>query len=85
MLLANSHVPEVEVLWWALVPLLIFAVAGLLLLTVASLFRYLPGWLPTVWSAAAGLGVLFSSALLWCRVQDEGPRVYLAGAVTVEG
>jgi len=85
MLLANSHVPEVEVLWWALVPLLIFAVAGLLLLTVASLFRYLPGWLPTVWSAAAGLGVLFSSALLWCRVQDEGPRVYLAGAVTVDG
>ncbi|MCH2411421.1 MAG: hypothetical protein MK189_00410 [Acidimicrobiales bacterium] len=60
MLAQAGTVATPEVLWWALVPLLILAGAAVLLLTVASLVRRLPEWLPATWTVVAGLAVLVS-------------------------
>ncbi|MDP6976203.1 MAG: NADH-quinone oxidoreductase subunit N [Acidimicrobiales bacterium] len=85
MLAHTGHASVMVILWWALIPLLVLSLAGLLLLTVASLVRRLPSWLPAAWTVVAGLAVLVSLVPLWDRVQDEGPRSYLAGAVAVDG
>ena len=85
MLAQAGTVSTPEVLWWALVPLLILAGAAVLLLTVASLVRRLPEWLPATWTVVAGLAVLVSVVPLWSEVQDEGARSFLAGAVGIDG
>ena len=85
MLAQAGTVSTPEVLWWALVPLLILAGAAVLLLTVASLVRRLPEWLPATWTVVAGLAVLVSVVPLWSEVQDEGARSFLAGAVGIVG
>ena len=84
MLAQAGTVATPEVLWWALVPLLILAGAAVLLLTVASLVRRLPEWLPATWTVVAGLAVLVSVVPLWSEVQDEGARSFLAGAVGID-
>ncbi|MBL6925049.1 MAG: NADH-quinone oxidoreductase subunit N, partial [Acidimicrobiia bacterium] len=73
------------VAWWALVPLITFAVAGFLLLTVASLVRRLPAVLAPAWTAVAGLGVLVYLVPMWSRVGRDGADSFLAGAVGVDG
>ena len=85
MLAQAGTVSTPEVLWWALVPLLILAGAAVLLLTVASLVRRLPEWLPATWTVVVGLAVLVSVVPLWSEVQDEGARSFLAGAVGIDG
>ena len=85
MLAQAGTVSTPEVLWWALVPLLSLAGAAVLLLTVASLVRRLPEWLPATWTVVAGLAVLVSVVPLWSEVQDEGARSFLAGAVGIDG
>ena len=85
MLAQAGTVSTPEVLWWARVPLLILAGAAVLRLTVASLVRRLPEWLPATWTVVAGLAVLVSVVPLWSEVQDEGARSFLAGAVGIDG
>ncbi|MBL6926129.1 MAG: NADH-quinone oxidoreductase subunit N [Acidimicrobiia bacterium] len=72
------------VAWWALVPLITFAVAGFLLLTVASLVRRLPAVLAPAWTAVAGLGVLLYLVPMWSRVGRDGADSFLAGTVGVD-
>ena len=80
-----AAVPTPEVLWWALVPLLILSGGAVLLLTVASLVRRLPGWVAPVWTVVAGVAALAACVPIWARVQDEGARAFLGGAVGVDG
>jgi NADH-quinone oxidoreductase subunit N len=74
-----------EVLWWALLPLLILSVGGFLLLTLASLFRRLPEALPQAWTVVTGLAVLVATVPMWASVQADGPRSFLGGMVAVDG
>ena len=39
MFVASNSVPTPEIVWWALLPVIVFAVAGVLLLTVSSLLK----------------------------------------------
>ena len=80
-----ASVTTPEVLWWALAPVLLLAAGGLLLLTVASLVRRLPGYLPQAWTVAVGLAVLATTPPSWVAVRDGGPRSLLSGTVAVDG
>ena len=80
-----ASVTTPEVLWWALAPVLLLAAGGLLLLTVASLVRRLPGYLPQAWTVAVGLAVLATTIPSWVAVRDGGPRSLLSGTVAVDG
>ena len=70
-----------DVAWWALVPLIILAGAGFLLLTMASLVRRLPAVLAPAWTVAAGASVLVYLVPMWSRVGSDGAGSFLAGAV----
>lgn len=77
-----------EVAWSGLVPLVILAAGGLLLLTITSLVpRGLPAWFSTVYTCAVGLAALVATIPLWNRVTDgdRGPFSTLAGAYGVDG
>ena len=74
-----------EVIWWALVPLLVLSAGGFLLLTIASLVRRLPDALPQAWTVITGLVVLVATIPMWDRVQSDGPRSFLGGTVAVDG
>ena len=80
-----ASVTTPEVLWWALAPVLLLAAGGLLLLTVASLVRRLPGYLPQAWTVAVGLAVLATTIPSGGAVRDGGPRSLLSGTVAVDG
>jgi len=73
-----------DVAWWALVPLIILAGAGFLLLTMASLVRRLPAVLAPAWTVAAGVSVLVYLVPMWSRVGSDGAGSFLAGAVGVD-
>ena len=70
--------------WWALVPLVTFAAAGFLLLTMASLVRRPPAVLAPAWTVAAGVAVLGYTVPMWSRVGSDGASSFLAGAVGVD-
>lgn len=44
-------IPSPEVLWWALVPLLLTGGGGVVLLTFASIKSNLPSWFSALWVA----------------------------------
>ena len=73
-----------DVSWWALIPLVTFAAAGFLLLTMASLVRRLPAVLAPAWTVAAGVSVLVYLVPMWSRVGSDGAGSFLAGAVGVD-
>ena len=66
-----------DVAWWALVPLIILAGAGFLLLTMASLVRRLPAVLAPAWTVAAGVSVLVYLVPMWSRVGSEIGRAHV--------
>ena len=80
-----SPVVTPEVIWWALLPLLVLSGGGFLLLTIASLVRRLPEALPQAWTVVTGLIVLTATVPMWDRVQSDGPRSFLGGMVAVDG
>jgi len=80
-----STVVTPEVLWWALIPVILLSAGGMLLLTVASIVRRLPDALPQAWTVVTGLAVLVASVPMWNEVRDGGPRSYLGGMVAVDG
>ena len=78
-----ASVTTPEVLWWALAPVLLLAAGGFLLLTVASLVRRLPGYLPQAWTVAVSLAVLATTIPSWVAVRDGGPRSLLLSLIHI--
>jgi NADH-quinone oxidoreductase subunit N len=79
-----AAVASPDVSWWALTPLVTFAAAGFLLLTMASLVRRLPAVLAPAWTVAAGVAVLVYLVPMWSKVGSDGAGSFLAGAVGVD-
>ncbi len=73
MLLAQiNDIATPEVAWSGLIPLLVMAGAGILLLTVMSVAKdRLPSWFSMAWTVAAGVATIIASIPLWNRVQDR--------------
>ncbi len=82
-MLAQVETPEVDV--QILLPLLIMAVGGLLVLTFTSLTKKLPAWFVTAWSVLAALGSAAAVIPLWDRLGDEGPGGTIANSVAFDG
>jgi NADH-quinone oxidoreductase subunit N len=74
MLLAqiDDAIATPDVAWSGLLPLLVMAGAGVLLLTIMSVAKSrLPRWFSAMWAVAAGLGTIAVSIPLWVRTQDR--------------
>lgn len=62
--------PDVDV--GALLPFLVLAVGGILLLTIASLVKELPGWAHAAMACLVAAGAGVAVIPLWYRVEDDG-------------
>ncbi|KAA0235675.1 MAG: NAD(P)H-quinone oxidoreductase subunit 2, chloroplastic [Acidimicrobiales bacterium] len=83
-----TQIATPEIQWVALLPHLILVVGGILLLTIASLFRHrVPRWAYTIYTVAVAAGAIIAALPLWVRVQDaeRGPFSAIAGALGVDG
>lgn len=81
----SSLVPTPSVDWEALVPHLLLAGGGVLLLMIVSLAgRRLPSGFASFYTFAIGVGTLCSSIALWLRIGDEGAASTLSGMVGVD-
>lgn len=81
-LVANpAGAPSVD--WLAVLPLLVMAGGGLLLLTFNSLMR-LPRWFTTAWTCAVGVGTAICALPTWFRVDDRGPSTTLSQMLSVD-
>lgn len=69
-MLAQIATPDVDVA--VLLPLLIMAVGGLLVLTVTSVTKALPAWFFTAWAVVAALASAIAVVPLWHRYTGEG-------------
>src|SRR5690554_595374 len=77
-----------EIVWSALLPLLVLSAGAVLVLTVTSLVPALVERGRTAWlTIAVGLGALVSCYPVWQRVQDpdRGPISVVAGALGIDG
>ena len=61
MVFASTPVSAPEIVWWALLPVIVLAVSALLLLTVSSLLKKAINWLASTVSLTAGVFVLVST------------------------
>lgn len=77
-------IPSPEVLWWALVPLLLTGGGGVILLTFASIKSNLPSWFSALWVAGISTAGFISLFPIWNRIAEEGPKTFLAGSVGVD-
>lgn len=81
----STLVPTPSIDWEALIPHLLLAGGGVLLLTIVSLAgRRLPSNFASFYTCAIGLGTLISSIALWHRIGDEGASSTLSGMVGVD-
>ena len=85
MFFTAATVPTPEIVWWALVPLIVLSLAGLLLLTVSSLMKKQITWLAPLWTVGSGLIVLVSSVPIWKKVQTDGETTFLSNSVGIDG
>lgn len=83
MMLAQVVIPGVD--FQVLLPMLFLAVAGLLILTMTSIRKDIPGWFITGWTVTAALGSGISGLFLWDRFLDEGPGSTIASSVGFDG
>ncbi len=83
MLLAQVVTPDVD--FQVLLPMLFLGVAGLLILTMSSIRKDLPGWFITGWTVTAALLSAISGLFLWNRLGDEGPSSTIATSVGFDG
>ena len=70
--------------WAAVAPVLALALGGILLLTFASVSRWLPRSFATTWTVASAVVSAGFAVHLWDRVGDEGAWSTIAGAVGVD-
>ena len=85
MFFASNSVPTPEIVWWALLPVIVLAVSGVLLLTISSLLKKEISWLAPGISLTAGIFVLLSSIPMWNRIQNDGPISFLNNSVGTDG
>jgi NADH-quinone oxidoreductase subunit N len=84
MLLAQVvETPDVDV--EILLPMLFMGVGGLLILTMASLKKDLPGWFITGWTVTACTAAIVAVLPLWDRYIEEGPSSTIADSVGFDG
>ena len=83
MLLAQVVTPDVD--FQVLLPMLFLGVAGLLILTMTSIRKDLPGWFITGWTVTAALLSAISGLFLWNRLGDEGASSTIATSVGFDG
>lgn len=96
----DQVVPAPSVSWSALVPLIVLALGGLLLLTVASVLRNrMSQTFATAWTVVVGLATFVTALPVWAQVQGwesglwwwnpqdspSGPFSTLGGALGVDG
>lgn len=81
-LFAQVQSPDID--WLVLLPVLFLGVGGLLILTIKSVIRELPGWFVTSWAVAAASGAVISSIVLWFRFEDA-PGSTIAATVAFDG
>ena len=75
--------PDVDV--EILLPMLFMGVGGLLILTMSSLKKDLPGWFITGWTVTACVAAIVAVLPLWDRYIDEGPSSTIADSVGFDG
>ena len=81
----SSLVPTPSIDWEALVPHLLLAGGGVLLLMIVSLAgNRLPSGFASVYTFAIGVGTVLSSIALWRRIGDEGAASTLSGMVGID-
>ena len=85
MFFASNSVPTPEIVWWALLPVIVLAVSGVFLLTISSLLKKEISWLAPGISLTAGIFVLLSSIPMWNRIQNDGPISFLNNSVGTDG
>ena len=84
--LAHESIQTPSVAWTGLLPIIILAAAGILLLTICSLFpEKVTNKFASVYTQLAAVAALSSTFSLWDKVQNksEGPYSTLAGAFGV--
>ncbi|MXZ84194.1 MAG: NADH-quinone oxidoreductase subunit N [Acidimicrobiia bacterium] len=80
---AQAEIPDIQ--WLPLIPHLVMAGAAVVLLTIVSLAgSRLPGWFASVFTMAAGLGVLATAIPVWIRVSQWGPHSAVADSIGVD-
>lgn len=84
MILAQV-IPSPEIDIEILLPMLFMGVGGLLILTMTSVKKDLPGWFVTGWSVAACAGAIISAIVLWNQFGDDGASSTIANAVGFDG
>ena len=81
----SSLVPTPSIDWEALVPHLLLAGGGVLLLMIVSLAgNRLPSGFASAYTFAIGVGTVLSSIALWRRIGDEGAASTLSGMVGID-
>ena len=81
----GNLVPTPSIDWEALVPHLLLAGGGVLLLTIVSLAgKRLPSGFASAYTFAIGVGTVLSSIALWHRIADEGATSTLSGMVGID-
>ena len=81
----SNFVPTPSIDWEALVPHLLLAGGGVLLLTIVSLAgNRLPSGFASAYTFAIGVGTVLSSIALWHRIADEGATSTLSGMVGID-
>ena len=86
--LAHESIQTPSVSWTGLLPIIILATAGVLLLTICSLFpERVTNKFASVYTQLAAVAALSSTFSLWDKVQSksEGPYSTLAGAFGIDG
>jgi NADH-quinone oxidoreductase subunit N len=86
VLLAESSAlaPAPSVAWWGLVPLIVLVVGGVLLLTINSLVKRLPAWVPPAYTIGIGIGTFISVIPPWTRIHHHGATSTLSGLYGID-
>lgn len=85
MFFASNSIPAPEIVWWALLPVIVLAASGILLLTVSSLLKKTISWLAPTVTLTAGIFVLFFAIPMWNKIQNDGPLAFLNNSVGTDG
>ena len=83
MVFASTPVSAPEIVWWALLPVIVLAVSALLLLTVSSLLKKAINWLASTVSLTAGVFVLVSTIPIWNKIQNDGAIAFLNDSIGI--
>jgi NADH-quinone oxidoreductase subunit N len=86
VLLAESSAlaPAPSVAWWGLVPLIVLVAGGVLLLTINSLVKRLPSWVPPAYTIGIGIATFVTVIPPWTRIHHHGATSTLSGLYGID-